>query len=342
MASIRLDFMYEMLLEKMWAMQRLLRRKLRLIRLKQRSISTGKEQVGFYEIEFYCKGNLIFDNYKKNINPVRRIVRIKNVYLNPKTGIAWFKKFIIEESSNWPIDKLLLWEPRPLFCQSLDHTVVNLPDNGYYHFLIEDLPRFLEIHEKSASFVTVIGNESRYVLEVLDFLNIKNYITKFSPIKCRELLLSEKSLGGIFEKTDLKLLHDIFSHIVPSKENKSIFVSRRNSAKGYLDRGIKYSHLIEKKFSDCGFMVVYLEDLSFIEQVSLIKSTNTMVGFHGAGLANIVWLNPKAKVIEISETRKTSHFEHISSVCGVHYDRLRASKLVELNEAEILDLITRA
>lgn len=128
------------------------------------------------------------------------MLRIKDVCLNPKTGIAWYKKFIKEESSNWPIDKLLLWEPIPFLCQSLDYKVVNLPDNGFYHFLIEYLPRFLEIYEKNSSLVTVIGSESRYVLEVLDFLNITNYVSSFSPIKCRELLLSEKSMGGIFEK----------------------------------------------------------------------------------------------------------------------------------------------
>ena len=333
--------MYELLLDEIWKLQRLFRRKLRLIRLKKISISTSKEPVGFYEIEFYCNENLKFDNYKKIINPVRRVLRIKDVCLNPKTGIAWYKKFIIEESSNWPIDKLLLWEPRPLLCQSLNYKVVNLPDNGFYHFLIEDLPRFLEIYEKNSSAVTVIGSESRYVLEVLDFLNITNYVSKFSPIKCRELLLSEKSLGGIFEKNDHKLLQRIFADIEPSKADKPIFISRRNKSKGYLDRGIQYSDLLEKKLSNCGFITVYLEDLSFIEQVSLIKSTNTVVGFHGAGLANIVWLNSNAKVIEISETRKTSHFEHISSVCKVQYGRFMASKLVNLNESEILDLISR-
>jgi len=333
--------MYELLLDKIWKLQRLFRRKIRLIRLKKISISTSKEPVRFYEIEYNCNGNLTFDNYKKIINPVRRILRIKNVCLNPKTGIAWYKKFIIEESSNWPIDKLLLWEPRPFLCESLDYKVINLPDNGFYHFLIEDLPRFLEIYEKNSSPVTVIGSESRYVLEVLDFLNITNYVTKFSPIKCRELLLNEKSLGGIFEKSDHKLLQRIFADIEPTKADKPIFISRRNRVKGYLDRGIQYTDLLEKKLSNCGFITVYLEDLSFIDQVSLIKSTNIVVGFHGAGLANIVWLNSNAKVIEISETRKTSHFEHISSVCKVQYGRIMASKLVDLNESEILDLISR-
>lgn len=76
-------------------------------------------------------------------------------------------------------------------------------------------------------------------------------------------------------------------------------------------------------------------------QASLIKSADIVVGFHGAGLANIDWLNSNAKVIEISENRKTSHFEHISSVCNVQYGRFMASKLVDLNESEILDLISR-
>ena len=331
--------MFELLLVKVWMVQRFFRRKFRIIKIGSLSISTSKNPDSFYSIESYCSGNLPFDNYKKMVKPIRRILNIKDVCLNPKTGVAWYQKYLIEESSNWPIDKLLVWEPRPLFYSSLNCTATSLADNGFYHFLIEDLPRFLEVHRSNPSVLTVIGSKSRYVLDLLKYLNVTNYISKFSPIKCSKILLSERNLGGIFDKNDLLALQELAKDIQPIRSLAPILILRKNIKKGFYDRGVQYSPLLEKKFRKFGFETVYLEEHSFLDQISLIKSTSVLAGFHGAGLANMVWLNQNAKIIEISETRITSHFEHIANICELNYHRAVASQLTNLGNSEFERLI---
>ena len=48
-----------------------------------------------------------------------------------------------------------------------------------------------------------------------------------------------------------------------------------------------------------GFQVVSLEKLTLDDQVALFANARTIIGFHGAGLANLVFCNPQARVIEL-------------------------------------------
>ena len=92
-------------------------------------------------------------------------------------------------------------------------------------------------------------------------------------------------------------------------------------------------------FLNNSFKVVYLEELSLIEQISLVKNARVLAGFHGAGLANIVWNTKKCKVIEISESRITSHFSHISSICKHDYRFVKASELIKYSKKDFSALI---
>ena len=48
-----------------------------------------------------------------------------------------------------------------------------------------------------------------------------------------------------------------------------------------------------------GFERVFLEDLSFEEQVRLVGSASVLAGNHGAGLANMAWMLPETIVLEL-------------------------------------------
>ena len=47
-----------------------------------------------------------------------------------------------------------------------------------------------------------------------------------------------------------------------------------------------------------GYQPVWLEDLSFPEQVGLFQQAEQIIAPHGAGLANLIWCQPGAKVVE--------------------------------------------
>ena len=75
----------------------------------------------------------------------------------------------------------------------------------------------------------------------------------------------------------------------------------------YIDRSdSQYNHCkiindleIKKYLENKGFKIIKLSDCSFIEQISIFKNCNIIIGPHGAGFANLIFCKRKTKVLEI-------------------------------------------
>ena len=61
---------------------------------------------------------------------------------------------------------------------------------------------------------------------------------------------------------------------------------------------ILFNELFEA-LGEYAFEEIFLENLSFTEQINLFANSHTIVSPHGAGLANLVFSRPSTNVIEI-------------------------------------------
>ena len=145
-----------------WLWQRFLRRKIGIAKISKLSISINQVGVSVLAVSNSLRDKRVLTDYKKPLNAHSEIVQLHKPVLNPKTGVIWIKRLILAESSVYPISKLLKWEPSPFFFQKVSNTSINLPDNGYYHFVIEDLPRFYEAFMNQQFSQVVIGSKSKY------------------------------------------------------------------------------------------------------------------------------------------------------------------------------------
>lgn len=322
-----------------WALQRYIRRTFKFIYIKNLSISAELDDVKGLKIMKFTNRPKPYLNYKQRNTLNHRIISLNNAIVNPKTGVTWINGLILEESTIWPISKLLLWEPRPLFCPELNSTSINLPDNGFYHFIIEDLPRFIETFRSCSFDQVVIGSKSKYILDTLRLLEINSYRIKRFPVICKEFILSEKSLGGIFSESDRKELRFFSKKIECSSTDKKFFISRRNKIKGSFDRGLRFESIIVSKLQKFNIETIYLEDYSFVDQISLIKSASVLIGFHGAGLSHMVWSERPIQVFEITENRIIGNFQHVSKICGHNYQLLRASQVAKMSTPQLSKLL---
>ena len=55
-----------------------------------------------------------------------------------------------------------------------------------------------------------------------------------------------------------------------------------------------------------------LEEISFEDQVKYFESAALIIGQHGAGLANVIWMQEGSNVIELGNGRK--HFQHLCTI----------------------------
>ena len=324
-----------------WQIQKFFRRKFRFVRATNHQVSFRKSQINNVKIYKRSREKVVLYNYKNNFDHNRSTIGIENLILNPSTGVARIKNRIVEESSTWHVSDLRIWEPKPLITKKVIGKCINLPDNGFFHFLTEDLPRFLEVQAMGLKVKTIYGSRSKYVEDSLSILNISNSEYFSHPVICQELILSEKTPGGIFTKYDLaKLL--IFSKNIKANCNiERIFISRRDSVKGRESRGLSNLLEIESLFSKYNFEILYLEDFSLDKQIALLKGAKIIAGMHGAGLTNLIWNTRKCAVIEISESRITSHFAHLSSIANHEYIFKKSSELLNFSKSDFLNLVNK-
>ncbi|MEM7120819.1 MAG: glycosyltransferase family 61 protein [Pseudomonadota bacterium] len=71
------------------------------------------------------------------------------------------------------------------------------------------------------------------------------------------------------------------------------------------------------------FRNVQLDGLSFAEQFRIFRTSRVIIGQHGAGLTNALWLKPgAASLIELAQRDTRDHFSNLSEDFGVAYARL--------------------
>lgn len=74
------------------------------------------------------------------------------------------------------------------------------------------------------------------------------------------------------------------------------------------------------------FLNVALETISFAEQVRLFHSAALIIGQHGAGLANCLWMQRGGHVVEIHNQPKLAHFRILSHLMGHHYNYYKSQE----------------
>ena len=67
------------------------------------------------------------------------------------------------------------------------------------------------------------------------------------------------------------------------------------------------------------FFNLQLEELSFEEQIRHFDRAAVVIGQHGAGLANCIWMRPESNVVELSHNLSLKHFRVVSQVMRHNY-----------------------
>lgn len=310
-----------------WAYQKLLKKILatfssphRIIQINQLRLENNEN----IRIMGYSNEKIGLNQYKQ-ISEFRGIFEIRHPVVNPKSGVTWFKNQIVAESSIWhPVD-LKKFEPKPRFTVYVDNPVVVLPDNGYFHFLVEDLPRYLEAIQFTPNSLSIYSSgSSDYVKDFFQIYQCQSRSVS-APIKARSLILSEKIRGGVLTAFDLILLKDFQKRIkVETHSERKIFVYRADKPGSslYRQRGLSNQDQIMNQLEEQGYQTVALEKLSLLSQMKLFSEARVIAGFHGAGLANQIWMRPGGKVIEFTGVRRTKHFSHLACLSGHAYSEV--------------------
>ena len=275
---------------------------------------------------------------------VRYLYTVENVILDSLTGIVFsIDGKMIAESSSWPVSHLLLNSiPKPPRANRLKNisspSPILLPSNGFYHWLIEDLPLFLFISKQLGSF------------SILEYENSPPYVRSLQPtgnnaIRTPRFVHLDRytfvSRGGDTEwahPTDIEILMRTFANLMRAQESgKKIYVSRLNSS-----RSPVFERELTKLLKTQGWEILSTEGMALDEQIKRLSSAETICGVHGAGLAGMVWLSPGSQVVELSPPNFVPCFSRLSEVCGLHYQMIPFKELKTSSAYDIANEINNA
>ncbi len=194
-----------------------------------------------------------------------------------------------------------------------------MPSNGYYHWLIEDLPNFLlSLNKYPESTVLVWESAPPYVLDFLELKGITyKFAQRFEKISQVNFLTKGSDSGWISQQDLIKLRQSFVPYLVPASATGKIYISRVNSS-----RSPKWELTLMELLKNEGWEVVEFEKMNLIEQFQKIYQAKVVCGVHGANLSNIVFSTPNSKVIELGGASFRRCILSLADACALIYSRI--------------------
>lgn len=225
---------------------------------------------------------------------------INDASLDIRTRLHQIRRHICEYSNGVKSVDRALW-------------LMNEWSQGYFHWVTESLTRLEMVTGKADKLVdypVILPHACRKIRYIEDSLRYIGadfiYAPQTGVLRVRDLLLpSHVAPTGNFNAEILKSLAARYiSSVVDADDEKwtatdlvgsKIWVSRARAEK----RKIVNEKELYPILRDFGFEVYETERLTFGEQVRLFNSARVVAGLHGAGLSNMLFMNPGGNVIEV-------------------------------------------
>ena len=212
----------------------------------------------------------------------------------------------------------------------------------YYHWLFDSLQRYLLIPERYKDYPVLVPEiyNLKWVKEHLNFLGINHQvIEKNKIIKIKEIIIpSYAAPSGNFNKYLVTQLRNLYLKSVLNldEENKyeRIWIDRNNSR-----RDASNKNEIKNIISKYNFHSIDPADLEIQEVIKILNGAKIIAGLHGSGLANILFANKNATLIDIRERNDNyrNALFSLASDLGIEYYCFNETILDEENDSVYLD-----
>jgi hypothetical protein len=189
---------------------------------------------------------------------------------------------------------------------------------NYYHWLLYHLPRIMVLQDHGAERRVLIPGPGplRPVIEAslsalgVDPAGLRAAVA--GPMRADPLWIVEA------DRFDPVLLRELRKRIAgnPGAPARRVYVSRERTAR----RRLTNPEAVLGPLGRAGFDAVRTEEMTFAEQVALASRTEILVGVHGAGLTNMLFMPEGAHVVELANPRYPSPaFYALAAALGLRY-----------------------
>lgn len=303
---------------------------------------------------------------------------LNNAYMVSRGVIIYNNKVLLESAifqreyldkllSNHSITKTLVAKPKKQLGNVIP--LLNKLSNNYYHWTTESLTRLAMFAEYSKEdyndyYIVIAEDAPEFVKESLihlfhiaanKIITWKNNATgalKKCVLLSYPFIREEKTvMTNVYSLPLYKLLNTISLKNIPSASGDEgyIIISRANVNQ----RKLLGDDRIIKAFPSIPFKIINTEEMSYVEQVIAFRNAKIIIGPHGAGLVNLIYVTKNPLVIEIFPTlrkiRDAGAYHQIAREMNLNYYLLVKTPVnndqdIEISEsiiAEIKSILTQ-
>jgi len=179
---------------------------------------------------------------------------------------------------------------------------------NYYHWVIDTLSRLYIIREQLHDAIILLPRSPcRYMYESMQFFQPKGVLEleKHTYARVKNLYLprpvadSGRHDGTVLMGLKKFILSKLEGHLDDGIAGERIYISRAKQNARKIQNELEVQELLKAY----GFSVVFFENMSFQEQISVMGKAKFVVSSHGANLTNILFMPENAKVLEINKNK---------------------------------------
>lgn len=198
---------------------------------------------------------------------------------------------------------------------------------GYYHWLTEILPRLAHcsrVFNLKTMKVLMRPTSARYALEMLALMGVQPTFEASAVIHVDSAILPthlvhHKRQGRYSPELPALTRYYTERYLKVPKRSypERIYVSRDDAPTRRVENEREILGVLER----FGFERVVLSELPIAEQIGLFRHAKFVVGPHGAGLTNVLFCEPGARLLELygENLRAASPFRNLAQLSDVEY-----------------------
>lgn len=158
----------------------------------------------------------------------------------------------------------------------------------FYHFLIEELPKVLNLYRAAViDGVLITEITPQWAKQALEFYKVPYKALEHNSLEIEEYYCLTAPRAVLKSNINSLLNH------------KNEFQNNYLLSRGNLDRSSSEIELQIRSLNLASFQEIDPSDWSFADQMKLFSDSKSIIGLHGGALTNMVWMKSGGKVVEI-------------------------------------------
>lgn len=228
--------------------------------------------------------------------------------------------------------------------------IIESYSDNYFHWLNDILPKIYYLEKKGAKESILLPEsllEYEFIKDTLKCFDLKFRIIGKNEIVFSKTLYCVEPVAGwgtqnkeLLNEAIQKVKNKYNTRTNQTDKEAKIYITRRNT----LNRRTLPTNALETFLEKKGYKIIEAESLSFIDQVKLFSNCSGLIGVHGAGLTNMIFMEKGSKVMEIKRigdiqnycyyfmANAMQHLYFIYSADGVSNNSLQDDDLLVIME----------